>query len=144
MLQYAVRGVSMRSLSGVAAISAFLGVVLIGHWAIIVALRFFRINVPFSLPFHFYTRRERELLVALKGRPMELYVFISGVLLFACPLFAGITTYDYIVRRYIEHSTFDLNYFTGSAVIFVVVTICGIWKSIVDWKKFTGVPRNSA
>lgn len=75
----------MRSLSGVAAISAFLGVVLIGHWAIIVALRFFRINVPFSLPFHFYTRRERELLVALKGRPMELYVFISGVLLFACP-----------------------------------------------------------
>jgi len=125
----------MRFLFVIVAVGAFLGVAVFWNLAMVSALRFFRINLPFSLPFHFYRRREPELLVALEGRSINTYVFISGLLLFACPLFAGLTAYDYVIRRSVEHSTYGLNYIVGSVASFVLLGIGGAWISISDWQK---------
>jgi hypothetical protein len=123
---------SMHSFLWIAAIGAFLSGAVLWDLAMVAALRSFRIKLPFSLPFHFYTRLERDLLAALKGRPLGAYVLISGFLLFACPLFVGFTAYDYIVRRYVDHSTFGLDYVVGSCVI---CAITGVWVGVTNWKK---------
>jgi len=125
----------MRSLFVIAAVGVFLGVVVFWNLAVVVGLRSFRINLPFSLPFHFYKRKEPELLEALKGRSINTYVVISGLLLFACPLFGGLIAYDYVVRRYLEHSTYGLNYVVGSVVSLVLLGIGGVWISISNWQR---------
>jgi hypothetical protein len=61
-------------------------------------------------------------------------VFISGVLLFACPLFVGLTAHDYILDR----PTIRLaHYIVGSAVVFAVMIACGIWTSSSSWNKYS-------
>jgi hypothetical protein len=126
----------MRSLPLIAAVSVFLGVVVFWNLAVVAALRAFGINLPFSLPFRFFERKKGpEVLKALKGRSINTYVAISGLLLFACPLFVGLTAYDYIVRRFLEHSTYGLNYVAGSLVSFVLLGIGGVWISIGNWQK---------
>jgi hypothetical protein len=74
----------------------------------VAALRLFRIDLPFSLPFRLFRHKESNLLQAIHGRSINQYVVISGLLLFACPLLAGMTAYDSVVRRFIEHSTFGM------------------------------------
>jgi hypothetical protein len=103
----------MRSLFVIAAAGVFLGAVVFWNLAVVAVLRSLRINLPFSLAFHFYKRKEPELLKALKDRSVNTYVVISGLLLFACPLFAGLTAYGYVIRRYVEHSAYGLTYFAG-------------------------------
>jgi hypothetical protein len=125
----------MNSLLGIAAVGAFLGAVVLWDLAVVAALRFFGIKLLFSTPFHFYSRKERELLAALQGRPKNTYVLISGFLLIACRLFAGATAFDYVVRRYVDHSTFGLNYVVGSVVLFVILTIGGVWINVRHWSK---------
>jgi hypothetical protein len=125
----------MRFLFVIAAVGVFLGAVVLWNLAMIAAVRFFRINLPFSLTFHFYKRKEPELLKALKGRSINTYVVISGFLLFACPLFAGLTAYDYVVHRSVDHSTYGLNYVVGSVVSLVLLGIGGVWISISNWQK---------
>jgi len=123
----------MRSLPLIAAVSVFLGVVVFWNLAVVAALRAFGINLPFSLPFRFFERKKGpEVLKALKGRSINTYVAISGLLLFACPLFVGLTAYDYIVRRFLEHSTYGLNYVAGSLVSFVLLGIGGVWIVLVQ------------
>jgi hypothetical protein len=92
------------------------------------------VRVARSIPFHFNKRKEPELLKALTARSINTYVVVSGLLLFACPLFAGLTAYDYVVRR-IEHSTYGLNYVAGSIASLVLLGIGGVWISISNWQK---------
>ena len=125
----------MRSLAVIAAVGVFLGAVVFWNLAMVAVLRLSGINLPFSSMFHFYKRKEPEVLKALKGRSIDTYVVISGWLLFACPLFAGVTAYDYVVRRSIEHSPFGLNYILGSIAWLVLLGIGGVWISISNWEK---------
>lgn len=124
----------MRFLFVIAAVSVFLGAAVLWNLAMVFVLRFFSLNLPFSLPFHLYKRKEPELLVALKGRSINTYVVISGLLMFACPLFAGLTAYD-VVRHSVEHSTYGLTYIFGSVASLVLLGIAGVWISISNWQE---------
>ena len=127
----------MRFLFVIAAAVVFLGTAVFWNLAIVFVLRFFRIDLPFSLPFRFYKRKEPELLVALKGRSINAYIVISGLLLFACPLFAGLTAYEYVVRQSVEHSTYGLTSILGSVASLVSLGIAGAWMSMRNWQKST-------
>jgi len=100
-----------------AALGAFVGTSVLWDLAMVVALRSFGIILPFSFPFHYCKRRNREELTALKGQPEGRYILISGFLLFACPLFAGLTMYEYILRRFVDHSAIGVYPVVGSIVI---------------------------
>lgn len=125
----------MFSLVGIVAVGVLLGSVVFCNLAVVAGLRSFGLTVPFSLPFHFFKRQEPELLEALKGKSINTYVLISGLLLFAFPLFAGLTAYDYVVRRYIEHSVYKLNDLALSVALLAVLGIVGTWISIRQWQK---------
>ncbi len=119
----------------IVAIGVFLSVVVLWNAAMVATLRPFGIELPSGFPFHFYTRQRRELLAALQGRPKGTYVLVSGFLLFALPLFMGFTSYEYILKRYIDHSEFgppNVDTLVGSLVIFV---IGGLWNGLDNWKK---------
>jgi hypothetical protein len=128
---------SMRFLFVIGAAVVFLGAAVFWNLAMIFVLRFFRIDLPFSLPFRFHRRKEPELLVALKGRSINTYVVVSGLLLFACPLFAGLTAYEYVVRQSVEHSTYGLTSILESVASLVSLAIAGAWISIRNWQKST-------
>jgi hypothetical protein len=126
----------------IAAIGAFLGAVVVWQLALIAVLRLFNVTLPLSLAFHVSPRREHELLAALNGKRKDTFVFISGFLMFACPLFVGLTTYDFVMDRYAGHATLLLNptnslsYIVGSAVLFALMIACGIWSSTSSWNKY--------
>jgi hypothetical protein len=122
----------MQALLGIAIVGSFPSVAILWTWAMVGALRLFQVPLPFSFPFHFYTRRERELHTALKGKPMGTHVFVSGILLFSCPWWAGMTTFDLLTNRYVGPSTFSVNRFTGTALLWAVA---GVWFGVSDWKK---------
>jgi len=98
----------------------------------IAILRLFGTSLPFSFAFHIYTGRERELNTALEGSSVEKYILVSGFFLFASPMLAAITTFDYLSDRYISHSPYNWAGFVGSVVIFA---IAGVWLGISQWKK---------
>ncbi|MHB1936387.1 MAG: hypothetical protein ACYCOR_07350 [Acidobacteriaceae bacterium] len=118
-----------------AAAGIFLAGSIFWDLAMIAALRLFRIDIPFSLPFRFFRRKEPDLLQALDGRSINAYVVISGLLLFACPLLAGLTAYDSVVRRFIEHQTYGMKDVALSVAWFALLVICGVWTSIRHWQK---------
>lgn len=122
----------------IAAISACLGAIVVWQFAMIAALRVLGMKIPFSVAFHIYSRRQKELLDALRGRGKDTFVLVSGILLFAFPLFVGLTAYDYIVDRSAGPINYDLNHIVGSAVVFVVMVACGIRTSTTDWNKNSG------
>jgi hypothetical protein len=119
----------------IAAIGACLGAIVLWQLAMIAALRLFGTKLPFSVAFHLHPRRQHELLAALEGRRKDTFVFISGFLLFACPLFVGLTAYDYIVSRSAGHPAYGLNYVVGSVAAFVVMIAAGVWTSASNWNK---------
>jgi hypothetical protein len=127
----------------IAAIGACLGAIVLWQLAMIAALRLFGTKLPFSVAFHIHPRRQHELLGALKGRRKDTFVFISGFLLLACPLFLGLTAYDYILRS-ADHPAWGLNYIVGSVVAFVVMIAAGVWTSASNWNKYYRVssPRS--
>jgi hypothetical protein len=118
------------------AVAVLLGVIALWNVTVVAVLRGLGIRLPFSLPFRYYPRNEQGLLEALKGKQRTRYVLISGLFLFAFPLFAGLIAADYFIRRFIEHSRFNANYFSGSVVIFVLLSVTGIWNSVHNWKRF--------
>jgi hypothetical protein len=124
-------------------VGAFIGVVLLCQLAVVAVLRAFRIRLPFSLLFRLYTRKEPELIEAQEGWSEGIYVLISGFLLLACPLFAGLVAYDYIDRRYIDHLAYNASSVVGLAVVFVLLVIGTRWKSVKDWEKLraNSLPR---
>jgi hypothetical protein len=119
----------------IAALGACLGAIVLWELAMIAALRLFGTKLPFSVAFHIHPRRQHELLAALKGRRKDTFVFISGFLLLACPLFLGLTASDYIVNRSAGHPAYGLNYIVGSVVAFVLMSAAGVWTSASSWNK---------
>ena len=93
----------------IVAIGACLATIILWQLTMIASLRIFGIRVPFSVAFHIYPRRQHELFDALKKKRKDTFVLISGFLLFACPLFVGLTAYDYILDRSDGHITSGLN-----------------------------------
>lgn len=116
-------------------VGACIGVALLWQLAVVAILRVFGIRLPFSLLFPFYTRKAPELLHVQEEWTEGTYVLISGFLLLACPLFAGLVAYDYIERRYIDHSAYSADSLVGLAVIFLMLVVCARWRSVSDWKK---------
>ena len=123
------------SLVGIVAVGVLLATVFSCLLAVVAGLRSLGLGVPFSLPFHLFKRQEPQLLKALKGKSINTYVLISGLLLFTFPLFAGLTAYDYVVRRYIEHSVYELNNLAASVAVLAVLGVVGVWNSISQWQK---------
>jgi hypothetical protein len=120
----------------IAAIAVWLAAIVLWQLAIIAALRLFGTRLPFSVAFHNHPRRQHELLAALKGSSKDTFVFISGFLLLACPLFVGLTAYDYVVNQSAGHPAYGLNYIVGSVVAFAVMITVGVWASASDWNKY--------
>lgn len=117
-----------------AAVGVFLAGSILWNLAMVVALRLFRIDVSYSLPFRLFRRKEPDLLQAIHGRSINEYVVISGLLLFACPLLAGMTAYDFVVRRFIEHATYGMQDAALSLAWFALLGLCGVWSSIRHWQ----------
>jgi hypothetical protein len=111
----------MRSLLGTAVFLSLPGVYFLWQLAMIAILRPFGISLPFSFPFHFFPRRERELRTALNGKEVEQYVLVSGFLLFACPFLAALTTSDYLTDHYINQRPYRWNMFVVQAAGFLIV-----------------------
>jgi hypothetical protein len=111
-------------------ISARLGAFLVGmlvcELVSIAVLRCFRFNFPLSFAFHILSRRENEIVAALKGRSMGTYIFVSGFLLLAFPLFAGMILFDYL------GGVLNVNSFIGCATIFFVLPF---YAGARNWKK---------
>jgi fucose 4-O-acetylase-like acetyltransferase len=120
----------------IAAISASMGAIVVWQLAMVAVLRLFDVKLPFSLAFYVYPRREHELFAALNERRKDTFVFISGFLMFACALFVGLTTYDYVMDCSVSHPPHGPNYFVGSAVAFVGMIVCGIWSGTSSWNKY--------
>lgn len=116
----------------IAAISACLGAIVVWQFAVIAALRAFGITIPFTVAFHIYPRRQKQLLDALRGRGKDTFVLVSGILLLAFPLFAGLAAYDYIIDRSAGPISYGLNRIVGLAVVFGVMVACGIWTSTTE------------
>jgi hypothetical protein len=120
----------------IAAIGACLAAIVLWQLTMIAALRLFGTRLPFSIAFHIYPRRKHELLAALKRGRKNTFVFISGFLLLACPLFVGLTAYDYIVNRPDGHQAYGLNYIVGSVFAFLVMVAAGVWSSASNWNEY--------
>jgi hypothetical protein len=117
-----------------AAVGTFLASSILWNLAMVAALRLLRIDLPFSLPFRLFRHKEPNLLQAIHGRSINEYVVISGLLLFACPLLAGMTAYDSVVRRFIEHSTYGMKDVALSVAWFALLGLWGVWTSIRHWQ----------
>ncbi len=122
----------MHFLLWAVAIGAFLAAWSLWDLAMVAALRVFSIRLPISFAFLFWTRRERELHAALKEISKIKYVIISGFLLFACPLFAGFTAYDFFIDRYFRPSIHDVWTFMANILVWAIV---GIGFGLSEWKK---------
>jgi hypothetical protein len=95
-------------------------------------LRFFHLQLSFSIPFRIYTRRESDLASALKGRSKGNYVFICGFLFFTCPLFLGLITVDLLAH---SQPYFDRDYYVGSAAVLALLAIAGVSAAGRVWRK---------
>lgn len=120
----------------VAAVACFfLGAAISWTLATIAVLRIIHIELPWSLPFYLFRQKTPAILNGLQERTINTYVAVSGLLLFACPLFAGLLTYDYVVQRYIQHSGFGLKYAVGSLAWLLLLVIVGVRRSLGHWQK---------
>ncbi len=126
---------STRFVFVAAAVGVFVGAAISWNVATIAILRIFGVDLSFSLAFRFCRRKAPEVLNALKGKSINAYVVVSGVLLFACPLFAGLSAYNYVVHRYAQHSTYGLGDAFASIGWLVLLVILGAWVSIGYWQK---------
>ena len=117
-----------------AAACLFVGAAIAWNLATVAVLRILDIHLPFSLPLHLFRRTAPEVLNVLRDRTINTYVVVSGLLLFACPLFAGLSAYDYVVRSYIQHSSYDLKYVLASIAWLILLVILGVRVSIGHWQ----------
>ncbi len=125
----------MHALFMALAIGAYLGGTILWSLLAIACLRAFDIRLPLSLAVPFRKRNAPEILEALSERSINVYVCISGLLLFACPLFAGLTAFDYITRRYIEHSSYSASQLVFSGLFLMSLGIGGVWKATNEWAR---------
>jgi hypothetical protein len=116
------------------AAGGFVAASILCNLAMVAALRLVKIKLPFSIPFRLFRHRKPDLLQAIHGRAINEYVFIFGLLLFACPLLAGIVAYDAVVRRFIGHSTYGVKDVAFFLAWLALLGLCGAWTSIRHWQ----------
>jgi|SRR3954451_19572739 hypothetical protein len=126
----------MRLAYVLAAIGTFFSVIVLWELAVVGLLRSVRIRLPFALPFHFGRRRQQALLPLRTRIKKSTYVFISGFLLFACPLFTGAVAYDFVVNLHDSKETFGSGYIVGSLVLFFLFVVCGALLGAREWGSF--------
>ena len=124
----------MRETFLFASAGAFVASSILCNLAMVAALRLFKIDLPFSLPFRLFRHKDPNLLEAIHGGSINQYVAISGLLLFACPLLAGLTAYDSVVRRFMEHSSYGMKDVALSLAWLALLGLCGVWSSIRNWQ----------
>jgi hypothetical protein len=112
------------------AVFGFAAVFVLYNLACISILRTFGVAIPHSFPFHFSERRERDLITSLQGRSRNTYIFVSGFLLFACPLFLGLIAYDRLLS--IRPSS---GYYVGTAIVLLLLIMGGVSFGNRLWKK---------
>jgi hypothetical protein len=112
------------------AVFGFAAVFVLCNLACISILRTFGVAIPFSFPFHFSERKERDLITSLQGRSKSFYIFVSGFLLFACPMFLGLIAYDRLLP--IRSSS---AYYVGTAVVLLILVMGGVSFGNRIWKK---------
>ncbi|MGD0508052.1 MAG: hypothetical protein ABSA27_09660 [Terriglobales bacterium] len=112
------------------AVFGFAAVFVLCNLACISILRTFGVAIPFSFPFHFGERRERDLITSLQGRSKSTYIFVSGFLLFACPMFLGLIAYDRLLP--IQYSS---GYYVGTAVVLMALVMVGVSLGNRIWEK---------
>jgi hypothetical protein len=112
------------------AVFGFAAVFVLCNLACISISRTFGVAIPFSFPFHFGERRERDLITSLQGRSESTYIFVSGFLLFACPMFLGLIAYDRLLP--LRSSS---GYYVGMAVVLVILIMGGASFGNRIWEK---------
>jgi hypothetical protein len=112
------------------AVFGFAAVFVLCNLACISILRIFGVAIPFSFPFHFGEGRERDLTTALQGRSKRTYIFVSGFLLFACPMCLGLIAYDCLLP-----TQFSGAYYVGTAIVFLIMVMGGVSFGTGIWKK---------
>jgi hypothetical protein len=112
------------------AVFGFAAVFVLWNLACVSILRMFGLVMPFSFPLHFGERRELDLITSLQGRSKRASVFVSGFLLFVCPMFFGLIAYDRLLP--IESSS---GYWVGTAVVLVILIMGGVSFGNRIWKK---------
>lgn len=113
-----------------AAVFGFAAVFVLCNLTCILILRAVGVALPYSFLFHLNEQRERDLNTSLQGRSRGEYILVSGFLLFTCPLFLGLLAYDRLAS--IHH---DVNYYVGTAVVLLVLTIAGVSLGNRIWKR---------
>ena len=117
-----------------AAAGAFLASSILCNLAMVAALRLFHVDLPFSLPFHLFRHKETNLLHAIQAKSINEYVVVSGLLLFACPLLAGVTAYDAVGRHFMQRSTFGAKDVVAFLAWFALLGMWGVWTSLQHWR----------
>jgi hypothetical protein len=112
------------------AVFGFAAVFVLFNLACVSILRAFGLAIPFSFPLHFGERRERDLITALQGRSKAACIFVSGFLLFVCPMFFGLIAYDRILP--IQSSS---GYYVGTAVVLAILIMGGASFGNKIWEK---------
>jgi len=112
------------------AVLVSLGALVGWDFAVIVALRAAGIRLSFTYRVRNW---DDELFAAVRNRGT--YVLISGILLFACPLFLMSTFYDYLVTTFIEKRAYTTGYVVGSVVLFGLFVLVGVWSGANRWSK---------
>ena len=120
-------------MSMITAVFGFIAVFVLCNLACIWMLRPFGVAIPFSFPVHFGERRERDLVTSLEGRSKGTYIFVSGFLLFACPMFLGLIAYDRLLPV-----PASIGYYVGSAVVFLALVMGGVSFGNRIWRKAQG------
>jgi hypothetical protein len=113
------------------AVFGFVAVFVLCNLICILILRKFGVAIPFSFPFHWGERKERDLITSLRGRSKGICIFVSGFLLLACPMFLGLIAYDRLLPIRVSGS----NYYVGTAVVLVVIVMAGVSFGNRIWKK---------
>jgi hypothetical protein len=126
-----MEAMKMGFLLWIVAVIAFLGIIILWDLAIVAASRPFGIHLPFSFALHVRGPRERELQAALRGRPRYAYGLVSGVLLFACPVLAGLLAYDFVADGFVWPGR-ALRSVAGSVVVLATIAF---WFGLRDGKK---------
>ena len=118
------------------AVFGFASVFILCNLICIFMLRAVGVALPFSFLFHFNEQRERDLITSLQGRSRRTYIFVSGFLLFTCPLFLGMLAYDRLAPI---QSNMDYvgtaNYVVGTAIFLLVLAMVGVSLGKRIWKK---------
>ena len=114
----------------VTAVFVFVAVVLICTLACVWIVRTFGVEIPLAFPFHVGEKRERDLVTSLQGRSRGTCIFVSGILLFAFPMFLGLVAYDRLLP--IKSSS---EYYIGTGIFVLILALCGVAFGNRIWKK---------